>query len=348
MLAFAPLSTADWGIVIRQSEEEALLPTKQLQMRFLILGIILLACTLLLVWMTMQGIIKPIRTLTLAAKKLAANDFEAPIPLRRGDEIGELSAAFENMRQEITRSRDELMHHYKEAKHKEELRGQLLSSVISAQEEERKRIARELHDEYGQTLTGLIMSIESLEDMLTPEHSQFQEKLANAKRILVHTLEDMRKLTLDLRPSSLDDLGLVAAIRAHIKTHLKETGIQVKFNHKGALERLNPAVETAIFRIIQEAIHNVIKHAQASRIEIELTVKDGKIVASVEDNGRGFDVDAVYKSKIGTQSLGILGIQERTAILNGTFSIDSHVRQGTRLRVEIPADSFPPPDKKSD
>ena len=346
MLAFAPLSTASWAVAIRQSEEEALAPTRQMERGFLILGMILLVCTLLLIWAMMQGIVNPIRMLTLAAKKVAVNDFAAAVPLQRGDEIGELSAAFDNMRQEIARSRDEMMHHYKAAKHKEELRGQLLSSVIGAQEEERKRIARELHDEYGQTLTGLIMSIESLEDMLTPAQSQFREKLANAKSVLGHTLADMRKLTLDLRPASLDDLGLLAAIRTHIQTFLSETEIEVKFRHNGINQRLNPAVETAIFRIIQEAIHNVIKHANASRIDVDLTAKDGKIIASIEDNGQGFDVEAIYDSKIGTRSLGILGIQERTAILNGDFSISSHPGQGTRLEVAIPIGILSPPDQE--
>ncbi len=336
VLAFAPLSVASWGVAIRQSEEEALSPTRQLEQRFLILGVILLGCTLLVVWAMMQGIVKPIRMLTSAAKKVAVSDFEASIPLQRGDEIGQLSAAFHTMRQEIARSRDEMLLRYEEAKEREELRGQLLSRVISAQEEERKRIARELHDEYGQTLTGLIMSIESLENMVTPQQPQFQEKLADTKSLLFRALEDIRRLTVELRPSLLDDLGLVAAIRAHIRGYIEDAGINVQFDSNGVNQRLSPVIETALFRIIQEATHNVIKHAQASNIDIKLETRDSNIAVTVADDGCGFDVDAFFRARTETKSLGILGIQERTALLGGVFSVKSNVGQGTSLRVEIP------------
>lgn len=497
VLAFAPLSTTSWGVVIRQSEEEALAPTRQLEQRLLLLGIVVLVSIFLLVWVMMQGIVKPVRMLTAAAKKVAAGDFKAAIPVRRQDEIGQLSTAFYTMTQELAKSRDELVlrneelaalnsiavtvgqslnledvlgnamhgvleitkttagwvflrdsdgnkletmssigfsgafkcqksgsstancachqvlrygqtlmvndvsqcpvlgedvvmkediscfvsvplkskdrtlgimniacssercftendfkilgsigHHvglaiensilYEEAKQKEKLRGQLLSSVINAQEEERKRVARELHDEYGQTLTGLIMSIESLENMTSPKQGQLKEKLKNAKSLISRALKDMRRLTLDLRPSTLDDLGLVATVRSYAQTHLEAAGIQVDFESKGLKRRLAPAIETALFRIIQEAIHNITKYAEAHNVRIQLEAKAGKITAVVSDDGKGFDVEAVFRSKIGAQSLGLLGIQERAMLLGGTFSIKSQIGQGTRLVVEIP------------
>ncbi|MFC2038396.1 histidine kinase [Chloroflexota bacterium] len=341
VLAFAPLQTASWGIAIRQSENEALSPTQQIGRDFLILGLFLLVSTVLLVLGVMQGIVKPIRMLTVAAKKVANNDFSSEVPLQRGDEIGELSAAFSDMRQEIARSRDSMISDFKEAKDKEELRGQLLSSIISAQEEERRRIAREIHDEYGQTLTGLLMNIEALENNLTPEQDGLKHRISHTKSVLSHTLDDMRKLTLDLRPSTLDDLGLVAAVNAHLEMHLGEHQIQVKFNHNDYVEKLDSSLEIAIFRIIQEAVHNVIKHANASRIDIDLVSKDGKIKVNIEDNGQGFDIDTIYASKVGIQSWGILGIKERAELLNGKFSIFSTPGNGTRLEVELPADTIP-------
>ncbi len=497
VLACAPLSAASWGVAIRQSEEEALAPTRQLEQRLLLMGIIVLVGTFLLLWAMIQGIVKPVRMLTSAAKRVAAGDFKAAIPVKRKDEIGQLSTAFYAMTQELNRSRDELVSRNKElsalnsiaatvsqslnledvlenalpkvmevtrttvgcvflrnpddnmlelmsvidssgvfkcqesgspgancachqvlrsgqtlmvnhvsqcpmlgedavvkegigcfvsvplksrdrtlgimniacsseryftendfrlldsigyhvglaiensvlyegVKQKEELRGQLLNSVIAAQEEERKRIARELHDEHGQTMTGLIMSLESLENMTSLEQSQLKEKLKNTKSLVVRALEDMRRLTLDLRPSVLDDLGLVPAIRTYAQTRLKAMGIQVALESKGLSERLAPAVEISLFRIIQEAIHNIAKHSGAHNVRIRLEVKSGKITAIVEDDGKGFDVKAVFKSRIGTQSLGLLGIKERATLLGGTFKIKSRVGQGTRLVVEIP------------
>ncbi len=502
VLAFAPLSTTSWGVAIRQSEEEALAPTRQLEKRLLLLGIIVLVSAFLLVWIMMQGIVKPIRMLTSAAKRVAAGDFKAVIPVKRQDEIGQLSTAFYTMTQGLARSRDELVarneellalnsitatvsqslnlkdvlenamqkvlevtrttsgcvflrdsdgnklemmscidssgvfqcqesnssvancachqvlrhgqtlmvndvsqcpmlgkdvmmkeeigcfvsvplkskdrtlgvmnvacsneryfaehdfrlldsigYHvglaiensvlYEEAKQREKLRGQLLNSVINAQEDERKRIARELHDESGQTLTALIMSIESLENMTSPKQSLFREKLKSAKSLVVRALEDIRRLTLDLRPSALDDIGLIAAIRTYTQTHLEATGVQVEFKSKGLNKRLAPTVETALFRIIQEAIHNITKHAEAHNVSIQLEVKDGKITTIVEDDGKGFDVDAAFKSRIGVQTLGLLGIQERAMLLGGTFIIKSQIGQGTRLIVEIPTASSP-------
>jgi signal transduction histidine kinase len=228
---------------------------------------------------------------------------------------------------------------YEEAKQKEKLRGQLLSSVISAQEEERKRIARELHDELGQTLTGLIMGVESLENITSPQQSPLKEKLRNAKALVARTLEDMRRLTLDLRPSALDDLGLIAAIRAYAQTHLTAMGVQVEFESKGLRGRLAPAVETTLFRITQEAIRNIAKHAEAHHVGIKLAAEDGRIMTIVEDDGKGFDVDHVLKSRVGAQSLGLIGIKERATLLGGTFTIKSQVGKGTHLKVEIPLGS---------
>ena len=113
----------------------------------------------------------------------------------------------------------------------------------------------------------------------------------------------------------------------------------MKFDSKGLSDRLTPVVETALFRIIQEAIHNIAKHAEANNVRIHLSVSENRITAIVEDDGRGFDVDAVFKSRIGTQSLGLLGIQERIALLSGTFTIKSKIGQGTHLKVEIPVAS---------
>ncbi|MEE9400134.1 MAG: GAF domain-containing protein [Dehalococcoidales bacterium] len=501
VLAFAPLSSATWGVAIRQSEEEALAPTRQLERGLLLLGITVLLGTLFVAWIMMQGVVRPIQMLTAAAKRVASGDFKAIIPIRRHDEIGQLSAAFSTMTRELATSRDELMSRneelsalnaisatvsqslnlkevlenalqkvlevigskagcvflrdssshrlgmtadigssatfrcqesgtatancachrvlqdqetlmvnhisqcptlgdgmakedfdwfvsvplisknrtlgimnvacaggrnftendfrlldsigrhvglaiensvlYEEAKQKEQLRGQLLSSVISAQEEERKRIARELHDEYGQTLTGVIMGMESIEDMIPSRQSKLREKLGNAKALILRALEDIRQLTLDLRPSTLDDLGLTTAIRAYAHNHLEIMGVKVKFESRGLRKRLTPTVETALFRIMQEAIHNIVKHAAAKNVRIRMSVDNGIITAMVADDGRGFNVDDVLRTSTEMRSLGLVGIQERAALLGGTFIIKSQVGRGTQLEVEIPIVSTP-------
>ena len=267
---------------------------------------------------------------------MAVHDYDVEVPRHRNDEIGELSSAFDTMRQEIARSRAEIMNNYRAAKDREELRGRLLESVIGAQEQERKRIARELHDEYGQTLTGLIMNVESLEDMAEDEKPAFRTKLQKTKDILVKTLAEMRKLTLNLRPSSIDDLGLVAALRAHFSTVHADTDLHIVFNYEGLASRLKPETEIAVFRIVQEAVHNVVKHAGASEVRVVLAVEGGTLRIEITDDGAGFNVEQVLREKSGKQSLGILGIQERTSLLHGTFTIESQPGSGTRITVTVP------------
>ncbi|MDP2919354.1 MAG: histidine kinase [Dehalococcoidia bacterium] len=339
VLAFAPLATVPWGVVIRQSEQEALLPTRQLEIRLLILGTVLVLITLVLVWAMMQNIVKPIRMLTTAANSLAKNDYEVAIPIGRGDEIGNLSAAFQVMRDELRESRREIVSRYEEAKHREELRGQLLNSVIDAQEQERRRIARELHDEYGQTLTGLIMSIEAVEDKLPPDQSRLKERLTATKTVVAHALDEMRRLILDLRPPSLDELGLVTAIKTYAQRHLADLDINLKFESHNISGRFPPTLEVTVFRIVQEALHNVAKHAHARNVSIRLSVDGDKMIAVVEDDGHGFNTDVVFRSGGRGHAWGLIGIRERAALMGGKFELDSKIGRGTRLEVEIPVDA---------
>jgi signal transduction histidine kinase len=232
---------------------------------------------------------------------------------------------------------------YQDLRQKESLRGQILSQIIEAQEDERKRIARELHDEYGQMLTGLIMSIESAETTTAASSSaegnglsRLREKLSNLKRVASEALDGMRRMTLDLRPAMLDDLGLAAAVRAFLQANLEDAGIGVEFTTNTSGESLSPEAKIALYRIIQESVNNIIKYAEASNVRISLQAGEDRITASIEDDGRGFDVDRVYSTRIGAQSLGLLGIQERATLLGGTFQIRSEEGVGTRLTVEIP------------
>ena len=151
--------------------------------------------------------------------------------------------------------------------------------VKLAQEEERKRIARELHDEYGQTLTGLILTLEMVEQTTSPKQAALREKLEKARLLVSRSLDDLRRLTLDLRPTTLDDLGLLPSIRAHIESYLQDAGIRLELLTKGVSDkkRLAPAVEITLFRIIQEASNNIIKHAGAQNVILKLEIKGGNV-----------------------------------------------------------------------
>jgi two-component system sensor histidine kinase UhpB len=211
----------------------------------------------------------------------------------------------------------------------------LSGRVITAQEEERRRIARELHDETSQALTTLIINLSLAEKNLPPELAETREALRATRRLASQTLEDVRKLVYNLRPTALDDLGLVPALRWYARNHLDKIGVQVRLEAKGCTERLSPQVETTIFRIAQEAINNIAKHAQARNARLSLGMKDSRITLMVEDDGRGFDVDEVLCSTE-ERRLGLFGIEERVALLGGTFHIESQPGHGTRLSVQVP------------
>ncbi len=216
-----------------------------------------------------------------------------------------------------------------------------MRKVISAQEEERKRIARELHDETSQALTALAVGLETALATLPPGGSR--ERLEEARALAVRTLEDVHRLIFDLRPSVLDDLGLLSAIRWYADRHLAPLGIAVRCEFsglgthaEGVGGRLPPQVETALFRAVQEAITNIAKHAQAETVLIQCALREGTLTIEVEDDGKGFDPSSLAGPVRAGRGLGLLGIRERVELLGGTVQIESSPGRGTRIALRVP------------
>ena len=211
----------------------------------------------------------------------------------------------------------------------------LSERIITAQEEERRRIARSLHDDTSQTVSTLLMQLERLEDELPEERDDLRLRLADAHRLVSNMLEDLRKNIWDLRPTILDDLGLIPAIRWYARMRLQEIGIQLNFE-LGENIRLAPYLETMLFRITQEAVTNILRHAEAKTVTIRLKWEGDRVCLQVEDDGRGFDVGRTAGEAVTRKELGLLGIQERVSIVGGQAVIDSSPGQGTRLQVFVP------------
>jgi len=219
---------------------------------------------------------------------------------------------------------------YEELREKEAMRGKLLEKLISAQEDERRRIARELHDEAGQALTALILNLEMAEqaaDRIDPQ------RLRRLRGIAEDTLAELRRLIYDLRPTILDDLGLAAAVRWYVKESVEPQGLQVSMSINGADDRLPHHVETAVFRIVQEALTNILKHAQARRAEVDLRMGPSEVRVRIADDGRGFDLSAVSTRRDG--GMGVMGMRERAELLGGRLEVTSGP-QGTRVEAVIP------------
>jgi signal transduction histidine kinase len=204
-----------------------------------------------------------------------------------------------------------------------------LRNVVSAQELERERLARELHDETGQALTSILLGLKELED--AGSAADVSSATARLRELVVTTLQDVRRLAVELRPKALDDFGLVPALERLVDTFQEQTGIEVIMEPQLGQDRLPSEIETALYRIIQEALTNVVKHAQASRVSIVLSRRGSSVSAVFEDDGRGFAVDETRED-----GLGLLGMKERLSLLDGRLQIESSSDGGTTLVAEVP------------
>ncbi len=214
----------------------------------------------------------------------------------------------------------------------------LSEQAINALEEERKQIALTLHDDTGQSLSMLIINLERLEDQLPDDENLLQEKLSATRQLAQETLANLRKIVYGLRPSILDDLGLIPAIRWYARTNLEEAGILVEINANGEVEPLPPPVNSTLFRITQEAINNIIRHSQANTVEINLYRQRNNILLEVIDDGQGFDLNQEREEALKLHHLGLLGMQERAELVGGKTELSSVPGQGTKILINVPCD----------
>lgn len=221
---------------------------------------------------------------------------------------------------------------WEELRHKEQLRAQLLNKIVTAQEEERQRISRELHDETGQALTSLLVQLKILER--SDNVAEIKAQTEDIRQLTVHTLQEVRRLAADLRPAALDDLGLISALESYIYNYASKTNIVADFEVKDMDDiRLAHDVEIVLYRIVQEALTNIARHAQAQRATVLIQRQHDHICVTIEDDGSGFDVHSLLQKQ--DRGLGILGMQERIQLIGGTFMIQSAPRQGTKISLKV-------------
>lgn len=209
---------------------------------------------------------------------------------------------------------------------------QLSSQVLTAHEEERKRVARELHDDTAQNLTSILVRLRLLERSL--DSGEARKGVEELRELTGSTLEGVRRLAVDLRPTALDDLGLVAALQSFVEGFRRRWPVMVGLRSNGLRQRLPPQVELVLYRVVQEALYNVAKHAQARNAWVTLQRAGGVVTAVVEDDGQGFDVEEALGSS--ERGLGLFGMKERLALVGGTLEIDSARGRGTRITARVP------------
>ena len=212
------------------------------------------------------------------------------------------------------------------------------SQIINAQEEERKRIARELHDETSQVLTSLLISLAILEESVSTEEAR--KRIADTRALAHSTLRAIRSLSIDLRPSALDDLGLLPALRWYLKEYQQKCAIEVEFHANGLKDRLPSEMETALYRIVQECLTNTARHSHARTVTVNLSEDTHAVYGTIVDDGDGFDYAALLKTPSQERGLGrglgLTGMQERALLLNGEMEIHTAPGKGTRVEIHIP------------
>jgi two-component system sensor histidine kinase DegS len=208
--------------------------------------------------------------------------------------------------------------------------------VIETQEKERQRLARQMHDGPAQSLTNLTLQAEICERLFDNDPIQARVELGNLKNAVNVTFQKIREFIVELRPMMLDDLGLTPALKQHIQDFEEKTKLSTNFAVLGRDTRLPPHVEAALFRMIQDLLSNVQMHAHATHVQVSLDFQDKFVVATVEDDGSGFDVNEIQNPAQRRRGLGLPTIQERSEMLAGRVQIDSRIGRGTKVRIEIP------------
>ncbi|MCX6544803.1 MAG: HAMP domain-containing protein [Acidobacteria bacterium] len=349
--AIVPIRQMHWALSLREPETATLADANRLRRSLFFWVPLLVVLGLLFADGVAQSVLRPIGVLRRAAERIASGDLDLAIPPLGEDEVGRLGRSLEHMRaalkasmdaieqsnatlearvEERTREREVL---YRQLAEREEARGRLLRQVITAQEDERKRLARELHDETCQTVSVLAMRLETAVARLPPGVDS--GPLIEARALAVRTLDELHRLIYDLRPSVLDDLGLWSAIAWYADRHLNTLGVAVRCEFNDVERRLPPLMETALFRVVQEAISNIARHAQAEQVLIQCGIRGDVLTIEIEDDGEGFDRAAISRPAEDGHGWGLLGITERVEAIGGKVLIDTAPGQGTRLVVSV-------------
>ena len=356
IMAVAPLSAAPWAVVTIQPEEAVLATARGISGRLILLAVGLLIMAGTFAWGAVRSVTRPVAVLTASAERIAAGGMDEPIPELGADELGRLGRSVERMRsslremiayvaranealeQRVAERTRELASANAQLRERDAQRQRLLRTVITAQEDERKRIARELHDETTQSLAALAMGIEAAGSAIRSGGPR--PRLDEVKTLAVRTLEEVHRLILDLRPAVLDDLGLSSALRWYAERCLTSRGIAVRCEIAEMGRRLPTEIEVALFRMAQEVMNNIARHAEAESVLIQMEQSGRELRIEIEDDGKGF---APGTAPTDRPHYGLLGLQERADLLGGKLTVDSAPGRGTRIEIVVPL----PPDEAS-
>lgn len=297
--------------------------------------------TVVVVNMTISRLVlRRLERLAAAISRFGRGQLSDPLADDQPDEIGQLAVAFNDMATQVESRSEENRNLTESLRRQSAQRGELLKNLITAQEDERIRVARELHDELGQALGGLSFRTEAVQSLLTSDMARAAKELDQTQALIKETTDQMYDLILALRPAMLDDLGLGVALRAQAERTLTVAGINFQINDNDLKDRLSPEIETALYRIYQEALSNIVRHAGATQVQLSLACQNGIFEGEISDDGQGFDPDHVHIDGEKPRGLGLMGMQERLALIGGQLEIHSQPGRGTCLRIYVKLEEY--------
>ena len=319
---FAIVPITNWGVVVNGPLSLAIEPVNEVLRPagvVLVLGLFLVA--MLVSWGASWGITWPIQSLVIQIRDVTKGDYDSQVELSRVHEIRELGEASNEMVEQIRKYRAGTR--------------QYIAGVTRSQEEERKRIARDLHDDTVQSLIAIGQRIDLAKAMLDdPEESR--QVLIELRKMVNGTIASVRQFSRDLRPLTLEDLGLVAAMQYLINQLNQNKGIATTFKVEGEPEGLAPDMEVAIYRILQETLNNVKKHAEATQVNVLVEFTRKEVILVVTDNGRGFELPETLTDFASRGSFGVMGLQERAQLFGGHIALESQLDEGTTVKLFMP------------
>jgi signal transduction histidine kinase len=335
-LAYAPvnLAGAGWRVLVEQPWHEVIGPVLRYSQFMPLVAALAALVSVLTLYYGVRAIARPLQTLGTRAERVAWGDFGATsLPVGGVEEIEDLRRTLDQMAKRI-QSYQSGMHDY-------------IAAITQGQEEERKRLARELHDDTAQSLIALRQQVEMAQKLLPTDPEEAAARLATVRVMLAEAVEGIRRFSRDLRPIYLEDLGFIPALEMLARSSASpgeggpEAAPTIHFETSGPVRRLPPEFELAVYRIVQEALNNVTRHAQASQAWVEVRFEPTQLVLSVRDDGVGFEAPDLPDALARRGHFGLMGIQERALLYGGQLTLRSAPGQGTAVVVRLP---YPAPE----
>lgn len=333
--AAQPVANTPWLILVEFSQQTVLETANRFLRWIIIIGAALIAAGIFIAWLMSRNITRPLNKLTAAASAIAGGNYLATVEVdHRNDELGKLARAFNTMAVHVRSAQQDLEQKVIQTEQMNEQLRNLSAHLQNIREEERIHIAREMHDELGQLLTGFKMDVSWLNKKLMEEDTDplVREKLQEMTNILDEAVKFVRNLAAELRPSILDDLGLIPALEWHSEEFQKRFNITVQFNSQADELNVSSVIATGLFRMYQESLTNVARHADAKKVISTLEVSEDEICLSITDDGKGFDMHTASERR----TLGLLGMKERAAMIGGNLEIKSEPGKGTIVSISVP------------